>query len=198
MTIEELVKFAHAEAPETVEKIAEALHELEEDPVELREVLADFQKIAARVTEKSKTAGLWKDVGAPAARTLGTSVALGLGVALATDLFSRAKRGLTAKNNWKAMLEAHPPLKENDLGRVRYYFNSLQKHAPDVAADPLGAAAAVENMVRVEGSPGIYAQTLKSQIDLQKTINDAKFKPFDRAQKITIQLPRGPGALSND
>jgi hypothetical protein len=186
MTTHDMVKLAYDEAPDVMERTAFMLRLLERiEPEFVADVSSDFQKIAERALQKTKTAAIGEaaaSFGKSVGKTLAGVVAVGLGTAIATDLYNSARRNLTSGRNWKRMIESNPALKENELGRVRTHFNALQRHAPDVAADPLAAGAAVDRLMHLPEQR--YDQSLKEIMDLQKTKTDTMYKPFVGSAKI--------------
>jgi len=201
MTTNDVVKLAYAEAPDLMEETAFVLRLLERiEPSHVSEVAGEFQKIAERVCTKTKTADIAsgaKDFGMGVGKTLAGVVAVGLGTAIATDLYNASRRGLTKGRNWKRMMEANPELKESDKATVSRHFTSLQRHAPDIAADPLAAGAAVQ---RLMSQPELrYDQQLRELMDTQKSKMDTTYKPFDKPPKLEFkfeqqQRPQSGGA----
>jgi hypothetical protein len=205
MTYEEMFKLASDAAPDTMADAAMAMKLAERmDPESVKDIVKDFTEISERIAVHTKVAGLARDVGT----ALGVTVVGGLGLALATDLYSATRRGLTKARNWKRMIEANPNLLDphSDDGvmhqeRLRPAFNSIHRFAPDVASDPLAAGAAVRQLA--DSPSGTYHANLKNSVDVQKTISDSHAKPFVGFLKgIDVKSDKGPkqgpGALKTN
>lgn len=199
MTSLDLVKLAGLAAPELMKKTAMIAQLTERiDPDSARALFADLDEIISHAGEKAKTAGALSEWAKRTSIGAGTAVAgtvgAGLGIALATDMYNAARRGLTSGRNWKRMIEANPELKEkHKLEEVRKHFNSLHRAAPDVAADPLAAGAAVHNLIQASGLEGQYARSLTDIAKMQKDRVEARYAPFGNAPgKVQVQNNFGP------
>lgn len=190
MTVEELLQQGKAQAPHLIQKTAACLFLIERlAPEFLPEVMEDFSKIASRLDAKMKTAG-WKeearnigvDASRGAAKAVATTLLAGAALAGTTDLLRAAKRGLTSSTNWKRMMEATPELKGKDQTRVRQAFKSLQKHAPDVASDPLAAGAIVYRMSNAV--VGDHDRVLRDAVQLQKDRVQSTYDTFKNVPKV--------------
>lgn len=188
MNTEEVFKLANAAAPELMERTAATISELVEEAPEMVEPLYDdFRTIVARTSEGvEKTAGFadhLKSTGsaiynagksvltADATKRVGIAAGAALGVAVATDLYDAAKRGLTRGNSYKRMIETNPDLRKHDQKQVRDAFDSLHRFAPDMAADPMFAGSMVESLVQI---PQGAAKTLTDAIQARKNLSDVK------------------------
>lgn len=102
---------------------------------------------------------------------VGTTVAGGIALALAGDMYGAAKRGLIKSRNYKAMLEANPDLREAPADRVQRAFSTLHRLNPEFSGDPTVAGA----YVRREAQHELHQwnpQEMKTLIDSHKTLND--------------------------
>lgn len=196
-----LVKLAHESAPKLMEKTAYFLQLLERlDPPGAEMAFQEMREIIDHADGKAKTAGFtdWaKDVGAKAGTSATVGVLTGLGLSVATDLYNSARRGLTSGRNWKRMLESNPRLREDhSVAEVRKAFNMLQRHAPDVASDPLAAGAFVHNVLGVGDMPGVMHKQLSDMVKAQKEKAESRYTPFKDGPKVTLQsggFPRTSG-----
>lgn len=182
MNTADAIRLAAEAAPETMSKVAAALRELDRsNSLFTEEVTRDFQKIAAAFGERVKTAGVFSDIKkafpgviANTAVGVGATMAGAAGIALASDLWSRAKRGLTKERNWKAIMAANPEIKtkfEHEPKKVRMAFDTLHRFAPDIAADPLAGGALLYNLSH--SSEGTHIQHVRQAIDAQKAKNES-------------------------
>lgn len=189
MTVEEMMELAAETEPELIEKTAADLWELEHNAPEFfPEACEIFEKIATRVSEKEKTAVNWKNVGdwgkrvgGAAGTALAGTVLLSLGTSLANDIHHGVRTVFTKSRNYKRMQAMEGDvLREKGVSEAeaRKHFNTVQKYAPDIAANPMAASAAV---VRLAGSPaGNYDTQLKELLTTQKARIEAKYAPFDK------------------
>ena len=185
MTTQELLKMAADANPELVEKIASTLQELEAiAPEFMEDFTEDADAIVGRVNEKTKeAAGFFsaenmKTLGRGVLSTAVTTAVLGVGMAVGTDLYNAARRGLTSGRNWKRMIHANPDLKDIDLATARRSFKTVQKYAPDIASDPMTAGSLVYRMSHAV--VGDHDKLLRDTIALQSEHNKAKYTPFDK------------------
>ena len=175
----QMVKLAADAAPILMEKTALALQLLERiAPEFVPDVVADFQKISSVADRKTKEAainveGVKGGVGR-LADNLAMGVVGGIGIAVASDLYNAARKGLTAGRNWKRMIEANPELRERSVEEVRTHFNTLQKTAPALASNPQAAGAAVQQLLDIPSNR--YHQILTELAEDQKKIVDAQYK----------------------
>jgi len=79
---------------------------------------------------------------------------------------------------YRAMMETHPTLHEQDASHVQMYFNALHKMAPEMAAEPLLAGSFVRQMLSraVEGGPAIPMDTTKMLTDISKNMSGGGIK----------------------
>lgn len=182
MTHADVLRIAGEAAPELMEKTAALLRETEEvSPAHAAQTVAELRAVTSSVIEKVKESGVGRQMlsalkSAPAKAVGGvaTAVLAGLGVAAATDLYNAARRGINSGTNWKRMIEANPRLRDHPLADVRANFDSIQKTAPELAANPLACGAAVEQLV---SSPGMQYHTLLTNMaESQKKLVDAQYK----------------------
>jgi hypothetical protein len=202
MTTEELIQLVGEEQPELLAKIAETIQALEnESPDAVPEVLEDFNKIAQVITEK--TAGInwargrrWVKLKNRASEGAATAVgatavaaAAGLAAAGGSDLYHAAKNKVTERHHFKKMLKAFPQLAENRWDdnsemteehkrRMPMAFKTLHKLAPDMASDPISAAALTRQLVLAPDSYEGLKKTLDSQKAYQEGREKSRLRPF--------------------
>lgn len=106
----------------------------------------------------------------------GTAAAGGIALALATDMYGAAKRGLTKSRNYQAMLEANPDLRDLSSERVRQTFSTLHRLNPTFAGDPTVAGALVRREA-MSDLPQWDPQQLKTLVDANKAIVESSKLP---------------------
>ncbi len=104
-----------------------------------------------------------------AAAGVGATMATGIALSLAGDLFDATKRGLTKTRNYRKMMEANPDLDELPATEVQKVFNVLHRFNPDFASEPTVAGHFVRNHAKIEGT-GMGDQRLLG--DLVKSRNE--------------------------
>ncbi len=183
MRTADILQMAFDAEPEMMKEAAVSLALLQRiQPAFVPDVVEDFQKIAKRVSEKTKEAGakdFAKGVGFYAAGT----VAAGLGLAIATDLYNAARKGLTQGRNFRRMMEADPELHGRDRQRLQQAFRVVQRNAPDVASDPLAAAALTAKYM--DAPEHGHDKNLREMLELQRAKQEARYTPFS-------SIPKGP------
>jgi hypothetical protein len=77
---------------------------------------------------------------------------------------------------YKAMLEAHPELQQQDAAKVQALYNSLRHMSPHMAKDPVIAGSFVRNLLERgnEGSVAVPMDTAKMLADTQKSVSGAR------------------------
>jgi hypothetical protein len=181
MNLEEAIRLAHSSQPETMQKVAQSMAILEKLAPEFTvDVVSDFQKIA-NVCDSKLAAVSALSVGA----AIGTAAAVGLGTALAGDLYDAAKRGLTKGRNFKRIMDSNPQLHEfTDKSKLRMVYDSLHRYAPEFTADPLVGGSMMTNLMNSpETSASIIANTIKGRKDLIDSRNN-QFRLPSFAEKV--------------
>jgi hypothetical protein len=196
MTHEDLIKEAALAEPATFEKIAAALKLIEHfAPEFMDDAIQEMRYISEHTDNLLKTAGIgdWARKGYAAAKAgakktpgvagkIGLVAATGAGAGLltnmATDLYDAAKRNLTKSRNWKRIMEANPNLPEeiHNIERLKPAFNSLQRYAPDLMADPFVGGAMLKAMANQ--APGNEHTFVKAILDTRKSLLDTRSKDF--------------------
>jgi hypothetical protein len=178
-------------------ELVSTLKELEATAPEfMDEFSTDASAIFDRVGEKTKEAGAEKffsketaqNIGKTIATTGAVTIALGVGTAIGTDLYNAARRGLTSGRNWKRMMSSNPDLHEQDVADVRRAFKTVQKYAPDIAADPMTSGSLVYRMMHA--APGDHDKMLRDTITLQKDYMNTKYEPFKSVPKVDLSDKR--------
>lgn len=192
MTAEEILAAANEANPEYVEKTANALFVLQHgEPEFVDEMMKDINIITAVTMEKSagvkdvlrrgwgSTGGKLPDAAQGVLIAGAASVALGLGAAVAGDLYDAAKRGLTRKRNYDAIVKANPDLQRHDKKELINSFSTLHRFAPEFTADPrlggelLGAMASLGG-----GAEGGQRALVEELLNSRKTLVDARKNQF--------------------
>lgn len=77
---------------------------------------------------------------------------------------------------YKAMLDAHPELQQQDAAKVQALYNSLRHMSPHMAKDPVIAGSFVRNLLERgnEGSVAVPMDTAKMLADTQKSVATSK------------------------
>lgn len=125
--------------------------------------------------------------------------------------YGAIKERFTKPRDYKAMIEANPTLRKEPAKKVQMLYNSLRTMAPSMAKDPLIAGSFVRNTLELspESGPAISPQTVKTLVESQRNIADAKgtgsmmrawtggetWRGVDPPQKDT-PFTMGPGGLS--
>ena len=197
MNLPELMKTAAAADPESMKKIAACLDLLEHfDPAGVPELVSDFKAYTEHFNGKVKESGAFqeaaKDVGITSAKALAGSLLVGAGLAISTDLLRMAKTKLTEGRNFKRMMDTNEHLRGKPVAGLRHAFKSLQRFAPDVAADPIASGAMVTKLTsQLEGE---HDKTLRDAVQLQK---DMVRKTFLPEPKIDFRLPSAKDKWEN-
>jgi hypothetical protein len=199
MRTADILQMAHEADPELMKEAALHLALLERvAPQFVPEVVEEFQKISQRVSEKTKEAGV-KDfltgVGKNALGITAGTVAAGIGLAIATDLYNSARKGLTKGRNYRRMMEANPELKniEKQYGKERFntMFGVLHRNAPDLAADPFFSGAFMSRTVPADKDLAAGEEFVETLLKRQKLRSDTKGDPF---KGVKFPLPSEPDA----
>lgn len=90
--------------------------------------------------------------------------------------YGAIKERFTKPRDYAAMLEANPTLRKEPAKKVQMLYNSLRTMAPTMAKDPLIAGSFVRNTLELspESGPAISPQTVKTLVESQRNIADAK------------------------
>lgn len=209
MTTEELIQLVGEEQPELLAKIAGVVQDLEsESPEAIPEVLEDFNKISGRIrdwfnapTQSGGTPDPSKPYetrgdrvrGGAIQGLTGAAVAAGAGLAAAggSDLYHAAKNKLLEKHHYKKMMKSFPQLAENRWDdnsemteehkrRMPMAFKTLHKLAPDMASDPISAAALTRQLVLAPDSYEGLKKTLESQKTYAEGRDKSRLRPFGK------------------
>lgn len=107
----------------------------------------------------------------PAARYIGATVAGGIALSLAGDLYEAARRGLTKSRHWSSMLEANPDLAEQAKGdpNVKMMFETLHRFNPEFSGDPHVAA----NYVKAQLEYPADLSIIQGLVQSRKNVRDA-------------------------
>ena len=199
MTTSDLIESIGKDQPELIEKLAGVVKEIEnEAPEFLPELYYEFDKISSYMFEKVSAPGVIKglkeyftaDSGAKdtaggdiGKALIGTGAAAGAGLLFAggSDMYRAAKAKLTKARNYKRMIKAFPglehgvwddgqPMTDEQRTRFPVAFHSVHSLAPNLAADPIAAAALTKQLTMSNDTP----DSLKRALDAEKTYVDSR------------------------
>lgn len=107
----------------------------------------------------------------PAPMFIGTTIAGGVALSLAGDLYDAARRGLTKSRHWSNMLEANPDLADRakEDPNVQVMFNTLHRFNPEFSGDPHVAASFVKAQLEFPDDVGIPANLVKSHNEIRSS-----------------------------
>lgn len=107
----------------------------------------------------------------PLTRYIGSTVAAGVALSLAGDLYEAARRGLTKSRHWSAMLELNPGLAEQSKvdPMVKTMFNTLHRFNPEFSGDPHVAGNYVTNMLEYPTDIGIPQNLVKARSEIRNS-----------------------------
>lgn len=124
-----------------------------------------------------KTAFDWGQAGAHGGNALVQGAGNAVGTAALAGLGSAAQHiynAVTAKRDFKGMMEWNQDLHHEDQRLVNQSFRTLRRFAPDMSKDPLVAGSMVRQMVQVpQGAAGIMQQAMQGQKNVGSPIMDA-------------------------
>lgn len=188
MNKQELFQLVNESAPEIVGRTALAVAEMERDsPDAFNETLLNFHSIAERALQGvEKHAGVLSTAVSTAkqvatsdfSKRMGLAASAALGIAVATDLYDAAKRGLSKGGNFKRVMDANPDLKRqvDDPKKLYTSFDTLHRFAPDLAADPMLGGAL---LLRLAKAPAEMApEMIQNMINARKNLVDTKRSQF--------------------
>ncbi len=106
----------------------------------------------------------------PLVKYIGSTVAAGVALSLASDLYEAARRGLTKSRHWSNMLEQDPSLAEQSKTdpMVKTVFTTLHRFNPEFSGDPHVAASFVKNMLEYPGDTSLPQQLVKSHAEFSR------------------------------
>lgn len=201
MTSQELLKIAHAAAPQKMESVAAMLFLTEKLDAEFgKEASEGIQFILERASsgfEKtaneegvSKAEKFLRSPGGVAAMVVGGPMIGSLGTALATDMYEWARKKLTASGNFKRILKENPHLEEAfTKDELRKSFDTLHRFGPEFTADPyLGGQLLFSASKSPENKTTIIREMLGNRKNLVE-IKQRQFAPrFEIAEGINRHL----------
>ncbi len=177
----ELMEKVAEVAPDIFLFLENAAHEIKQGPF-LNETVAEMDhiiKTAESYVEKTALSlgGIGKGLmhagsemaANPAARYVGATIAGGVALSLAGDLYEAARRGLTKSRHWSAMLEMNPDLAARSKSdpAVKTMFDTLHRFNPEFASDPHVAANFVNAQLEFPSDVGIVQGLVKSRNDIR-------------------------------
>jgi hypothetical protein len=152
----------------------------------------DSSKNPVKIDESFETRGD-KARGGVIQGLAGAAVAAGAGLAVAggSDLYHAAKNKITEKHHYKKMLKAFPQMAEKRWDdnsemteehqrRLPMAFKTLHKLAPDMASDPISAAALTRQLVLAPDSYEGLKKTLESQKTYGEGREKSRLRPFGK------------------
>jgi len=107
----------------------------------------------------------------PLTKYIGSTVAAGVALSLAGDLYEAARRGLTKSRHWSNMLDQNPGLAEQSKTdpMVKTVFNTLHRFNPEFSGDPHVAASFVKAQLEYPDDVGIPQQIVKSRSEIRNS-----------------------------
>lgn len=177
-------------------KIAEIIQGYREGKVDSSTLV----KMAAFREELEKNAGFWNVISNTLKGPAGQWMLAGAGVSTAAAAIHEGIKALENKYDdyklsqekmpaFKAMLDMHPTLKENE-SRAKLYFDALWHFDPHYAQEPLSAGAYIRqalNMDHVAGGP--LPEMVDKTVQIAKAYNDANKSGKDEGTLGTIFTP---------
>ncbi len=188
MTSNDFLQMANVARPDLIEKTAEAYAVLEAmAPEFVDELKTDMDAVLDRPsTHLEKHAGVGSSLysGASSAAKIGlTAAGVGLGTAIAGDLYDAVRRSLTKGRNFKRIMDANPDLASKyDRKALTNSFSTFHRYAPEFTADPLLGGTILGAMAE---TPGNELTMIKTLIDSRKSLLEAKSKQF------SLKIPGG-------
>ena len=171
MTTEEILAAAYQANPEYVEKTAQALLVLEKWGM-AEDLKQDINTITAVTLEKTAS---FEEHALKGGLAVAGGIALGVGGAVAGDLYDAAKRGLTKGKNYRAIMASNPELKSLPPKDLKNAYNTLHRYAPDFTADPSLGGQILKTMANLpENQYALVQQLLLSR----KTLAESKKNQF--------------------
>ena len=131
----------------------------------LTKVGMEFGAFASGISDAAQAFGRQ-----PLTRYIGSTVAAGVALSLAGDLYESARRGLTKSRHWSNMLEQDPQLaaQAKTDPSVKTVFNTLHRFNPEFSGDPSVAASYVKSMIEFPDI-GIVNQLVKSRAEIRNS-----------------------------
>lgn len=154
---------------------------------EIAEEMNDIIKIAEAAQEKLAIdfGGVARGMGSaaqsmmghPVPLFIGSTIAGGVALSLAGDLYDAARRGLTKSRHWSAMLEANPDLADRakEDPNVQTMFNTLHRFNPEFSGDPHVAASFVKAQLEYPDDVGIPQNLVKAHSEIRSS---SGFRPI--------------------
>lgn len=105
----------------------------------------------------------------PLTKYIGSTVAAGVALSLAGDLYEAARRGLTKSRHWSNMLNQNPDLAEQSKSdpMVKTVFNTLHRFNPEFSGDPHVAASFVKAQLEFPDDVSIPQNLVKSRSEIR-------------------------------
>lgn len=147
------------------DEIATEMNEIIKAAEESQEKIAmEFGSFASGVSDAAGAFGRQ-----PLVKYIGSTVAAGVALSLAGDLYEAARRGLTKSRHWSNMLEQNPQLADQSKTdpMVKTVFNTLHRFNPEFSGDPHVAASFVKAQLEYPDDVGIPQQIVKSRSEIR-------------------------------
>lgn len=171
------------EAPQYYQFLVESANEIRKSPFrdEIADEMNGIIKTAESSTEKlaanfgsiaSGIGGAAKSMMShPAPLFIASTIAGGVALSLAGDLYDAARRGLTKSRHWSAMLEANPDLatRSKEDPNVQVMFNTLHRFNPEFSGDPHVAASFVKAQLEYPDDIGIPQNIVKAHNEIRSS-----------------------------
>lgn len=181
--MENLMEKVAEVAPDHFEFLVSTAQEIRNSPFrhEIASEMDDIIKIAEAAQEKLAIdfGGVARGMGSAAKSMMGhpaplfiaSTVAGGVALSLAGDLYDAARRGLTKSRHWSAMLEANPDLADRakEDPNVQVMFNTLHRFNPEFSGDPHVAASFVKAQLEYPDDVGIPQNLVKAHNEIRSS-----------------------------
>jgi len=126
---------------------------------------------------RAGAAEVGKEVGTHGGNMLVGGLMAGAGTAIAGAgalAVNHIYNAVTAKRDFKGMMEWNQDLAHEDQRLVNQSFRTLRQFAPDISRDPLVAGSMIRQMVQApQGAAGIMQQALQGQKNVGSPVMDA-------------------------
>ena len=170
-------------APEKYDFIVKTAAEVRESPFR-DEIVGELDGIFKKAS--TGFGDTLKNFGGAVGAGIATTVAGGIGLALAGDAYDAIRRGITKSRNYKRMLAANPDLKDKPATQVQTIFSTLHRFNPEFSGDPAVAGSFVRNHVDLaaEGAGAVGIDTAKALVDSHKNLTEVRSKQFPQMAKL--------------
>lgn len=111
-----------------------------------------------------------------AAMGMGATIGAGIAYAVAGDVYSALRRGITKTRNYRAMMKENPDMAQLPAKEVQKAFSTLHRFNQDFSNDPTVSGAIVRQQVQMANQWD--TKMLKELVDSQKNLRDSNKLPI--------------------